>query len=57
MMMITTTLMIHKKVKMCMEERITILDHENEDSVRDKREADNDYDDDDYDDNEIDDNA
>ena len=55
--MITTTLMIHKKVKMCMEERITILDHENEDSVRDKREADNDYDDDDYDDNEIDDNA
>ena len=37
----TTTAMIYKKVKMRMEEQIMILDHKNDDSVRDKREADN----------------
>ena len=47
--MMTTTLMIYKKVKMRMEERIMILDHKNDD--RHKREADSGYDDDDYDDN------
>ena len=49
--MMTTTLMIYKKVKMRMEERIMILDHKNDDSVGHKREADSGYDDDDYDDN------